>query len=212
MISFVVVVSIVLNCISLLAIIILFLRQNQYKESEKSLKNLKKEFDEILQSYLLEMTEENNKIAAALALIKQNDEFISSENALSVSGANGNNDYDNPIKAAEKKPLKQSAGYLYNEDNQEQIHYEPPYETVRDTVEIAYTAPPVVGDEDRKNILFKQTLSEQISKVKEGNVSKEEMAIFMRNEGYSVDEIAKKLNKGKTEVDLLLRFHSKTIE
>lgn len=212
MISFVVVVSIVLNCISLLAIIILFLRQNQYKEFEKSLKNLKKEFDEILQSYLLEMTEENNKIAAALALIKQNDEFISSENALSVSGANGNNDYDNPIKAAEKKPLKQSAGYLYNEDNQEQIHYEPPYETVRDTVEIAYTAPPVVGDEDRKNILFKQTLSEQISKVKEGNVSKEEMAIFMRNEGYSVDEIAKKLNKGKTEVDLLLRFHSKTIE
>ncbi len=182
------------------------------KEFEKSLKNLKKEFDEILQSYLLEMTEENNKIAAALALIKQNDEFISSENALSVSGANGNNDYDNPIKAAEKKPLKQSAGYLYNEDNQEQIHYEPPYETARDTVEIAYTAPPVVGDEDRKNILFKQTLSEQISKVKEGNVSKEEMAIFMRNEGYSVDEIAKKLNKGKTEVDLLLRFHSKTIE
>ncbi|TGB04778.1 DUF6115 domain-containing protein [Halobacillus salinus] len=31
----------------------------------------------------------------------------------------------------------------------------------------------------------------------------------MRNKGYSIDDIAKQLDKGKTEVELLLKFHQK---
>lgn len=34
-------------------------------------------------------------------------------------------------------------------------------------------------------------------------------ALYLKEKGYTTDEIAKKLNKGKTEIDLLLKFYQK---
>lgn len=36
--------------------------------------------------------------------------------------------------------------------------------------------------------------------------------IFLQNQGLTIDEIAKKLSKGKTEIDLILKFHQKSTD
>ena len=52
--------------------------------------------------------------------------------------------------------------------------------------------------------LKESSLSKSISKVKE--IDSRTLAIQMHDEGKPIEEIAKKLGKGKTEVELLLKF------
>jgi len=51
---------------------------------------------------------------------------------------------------------------------------------------------------------YKQAAPQQIPETKQ--LSKEEKALDLSQNGYSIEEIAKRLNMGKTEVELLLKF------
>ena len=56
---------------------------------------------------------------------------------------------------------------------------------------------------------FKNTFQEQLTlhnRQKEEKV--EDQVLQLKKDGYNVEEIAKKLKKGKTEIELLLKFHS----
>lgn len=200
MITFIIIGSVVLHGISLLAIIILYLRQNQYKQSEQTLYKMKVELEETIQAYLMEMKEENQAIVATLELLRD-DEI----------GALNNLESDKSIQKEIKrntapKPSLQTASNATSKQSQHNL-YEPPYASVHDTVELTHST----VENPTQAISFSQALSKQINKYKK-NVSEEERAFQMREEGLSVEEIAKQLHKGKTEVDLLLKFHSKTRE
>jgi hypothetical protein len=81
----------------------------------------------------------------------------------------------------------------------------PPIEQVKDIVEISSS----------KTIVSERSLPEKEAKIgpKETVDPMETLLAqvqILQNEGLSIEEIAKKLNKGKTEIELLLKFRQRT--
>jgi DNA-binding NarL/FixJ family response regulator len=117
---------------------------------EKKNKQFKRETEEILSSYLLEMKEENEKF---LHMLEKSDD-------------NRNDKLDNELQKEQKqlKSEKQTEPPLKE--------YEPP--TPEDKVPY--------------------------------NQSREAQALLLHKQGYSIADIAKKLSKGQTEIELMLKF------
>ena len=206
MITFIVIGSVVLHGISLLAIIILYLRQNQYKQSEQTLYKMKVELEETLQAYLMEMKEENQAIVATVATLRD-------DATCTLNNIEWDKNIQKEIKRKEvEKTSVQLASNATVNQSQHKL-YEPPDAFIQDTVELTHleVKNPINVKVDNQTISFRQALSEQINKHQK-NLSEEERAFQMKEEGLSVEEIAKQLHKGKTEIDLLLKFHSKTLE
>ena len=59
MTAFFIIVSLILNIVALMAIIILFLRQNKLLQVEENQKKTMNEMEELITTYLLEMKDEN---------------------------------------------------------------------------------------------------------------------------------------------------------
>lgn len=208
MITLVIIGSVILHGLSLLAIINLYLRQNQIKQTEKSVYKMKRELDEALQAYLMEIKEENEQTVATLIRMKAEHEVIN------------NVDLDKSVRTKLKKNtnhsffVKPTNHTFANQNNflkSEQIHYEPPHASIQDTVELTHVSVENSSSNklDDHIVPFKKTLSEQMSKQ---NRSEGELASQMKEDGFSIEEIAKHLHRGKTEVELMLKFQSKTME
>ncbi|MGN1386546.1 MAG: Swarming motility protein SwrB, partial [Bacillus sp. (in: firmicutes)] len=61
--TFVLIISFILHAFSMFAMIILYLRQNQYKQAEQAMEKLQKDVEAVLQSFLMEIQEENKQLA-----------------------------------------------------------------------------------------------------------------------------------------------------
>ncbi|WP_338469828.1 hypothetical protein R4Z10_13530 [Niallia sp. XMNu-256] len=191
MIGFLVTVSLTLNLLAFIIIAILFLRQNKLIKMEENLKNPIVEMEDIISAYLLQMKEEN-------------DRFISQVNQLNKESQNHsslNNDADTKVS---EKPSEQndveidSLDFQENDrlnlgkalSNQAMIAYQKQNEKITSNLNKSS------GIMDKNTAKFEQgytySIGEQIKQLK--------------NEGYSIEDIAKKLNKGKTEIELLLKF------
>ena len=194
--------SFILHFISLFAIVVLYLRQNRYVESEKEMKKMKTELEEVLQSYLLEMQEENKLMLVNIKSInKQSVKPVKSQKKNSVATSEQEAISNNNISKVAASQAYESA--LKN--NPKSNEYIPPFEDVQDKIEVS------IATNEKESISQKEKKKDEktpFATIIDDQVKVNEMAQKLAQEGYSIEEIAKKLHKGKTEVELMLKFYS----
>lgn len=189
MIPFVLTISFVIHLILILVIILLSIRINRLHELEDKHKVFKKDIDELFSSYLMEMKEENDKFLNTINKIDQNKR--KNINAAPVKGRLGiestvrkQDVKESPPATLNKSPLK---------SNQE-VKLNRPIQKVKEE------------NEEQKTEYEPPQLNEQDSYVQ----SLEAQVLLLQKQGLTPQEIAQKLNRGKTEIELLLKFRNES--
>ncbi|EKN63910.1 coupling factor for flagellin transcription and translation [Schinkia azotoformans LMG 9581] len=138
-------ISFILHVFAFFWIFLLSMRLKRTNEIEKRQAEIQKEIEDLFQSYLLEMKEENEKLLNLIDKSKP------------------------PINKREKVTQQ-------------------PYQTQEKPKPKEYT-PPMPSAQDR----FEQSLNSKV--------------VLLHEQGFKAEEIAQKLNKGKTEIELILKFN-----
>ena len=163
--------------VSVFAIIILYLRQNRLINFEKNYQIYMKESEELINTFIIEMKEENQEIKQLISNKK-------------VS------------KPTEDKP---------------QLNQEPPIVNQTATSQpegyIKKTALNAYGNVNNQtsvtnNLDHKVELTSRRELVTEPDHLLKEVT-EMKNQGKTIEEIARKMGRGKTEIDLLLKLNQK---
>ena len=212
MITFLLIASLLLHGISLFAIILLYTRQNRYKETERRIERLQRELDEAMHSYLAEFKDQNEEISSLLSSLQKERGGKAVHNMDSVK----------QMEAVKESLVKPSGAARYTQAEQNGP-YVPPYMNVQDKLELTVNETQGESNADREfegNIgrgngdshasPKKNEVSEKASENRKTKVMMpwEKRAIEMKRNNYPVEAIAKELKKGKTEIELLLKFHS----
>lgn len=163
MISTLIVILFLLNCMTIFALILMYMRQNRLMEVEKQQRKNYLESQELLSSFLFELKEENERFAKLL-----------NEQSQSPS--------------VEKVQAKKTEKNDSNTEKQMAEHF--------DFVEDSHTMNDVLSD----LLPYDQPNDKEPSLV--------DRVKQLAKEGHSVEQIAKQLNKGKTEIELLLKFQA----
>lgn len=172
-------------CFALLAlafflIILLYLKISQLKDVEKKQERLLKEFEHVITSYVMEIKEENEVFLNRIKHMNQpyNDEKIQER------------DGPNPEEKSDNKRVDLIELELTSDDLQDLL--------------------PSNYDEEEE--LKEQKLTETDNKEESSEKDAKNVEILFKDIehliklGLSYEEIAKKLNKGKTEIELLHKF------
>lgn len=186
MLTFLILISFILNIAALLAIAILYTRQNRLLEVEKRQEKAVKEMEDVISSYLLEMKEDNERFLQQFQAVKEG-KFESSQNKvkkiklaaekeLKIESRQSEKEPDElPFKAASYKRQSAMKAYTQKAEDESSLEKDP-------------NLPPAVTSKEDSVYNQIQTLQEK---------------------GYTLEEIAKELGRGVTEVELLLKFRQK---
>jgi hypothetical protein len=193
MVNFLLVFSIALNILALLCIALLFIRQNRLAAFESRQEKALEEMEEIVSTFISEIKEENELF---LQRIHQLDEETE-KNSRDVEDRDNKDSMPitvampkaNPYKAAVKSYQTYKSD-IKTDDMEELLDLILPQQSeVPSEKEGTETA---VDEKKEKTLLDVVTELDQ--------------------QGKTIEQIAKKLNKGKTEIELLLKFRQNNQE
>lgn len=220
MTTFLLLFSLFLNFLALFAIIVLFLRQNRLMQVEKKQEKVITEMEEVISSYLVQMKEENEEF---ISRVKKMD--IRSRPSISVPNADTEKDLQNRRpekldKADKASPQENNfqskmgkvsvfiAANAYKQNGKaasfdSKTIDESPLN--KELVEL----PPLEIDEVNDNNTIPPERESESSESKNGFQEQSFLSqvLLLKKEGLSEEKIAQKLNKGKTEIELLLKFN-----
>jgi uncharacterized protein YdbL (DUF1318 family) len=205
MTAFFIIISIMLNIIALMAIVILFLRQNKLLKVEVDQKKSLVEIEELMSSYLLEMKDENERFIEQINEINEGERKLKQaslnhvvenqlEQELSIEKENSQGGFSSLLG----KTVNFQAVKAYQKQKKEPI----------ESKELGLSSNEVRIKENEK-VEEDSLKSEQKDAYDPNRMLGEslfEQIINMKQQGFSEEEMAKKLNKGKTEIALLLKF------
>ena len=190
---FFIMINLILNIIAILSIIILFLRQGKLFKLEDSQKKTIQEMEELLSSFVLEMKEDNEQLIKRMEYLKRENHF------------QNQTDFEQPtsIKISTEKTIDKDVweknNDLYQSNRLEKTvgnYAVKAYQQQSKLERVDPKAPMKENEHPKKhkniNSIQQESLADQIWSLK--------------NEGYSPEEIAQKMKKGKSEIDLLLKF------
>ena len=161
--------------IAVLAIITLYLRQNRLLHFEKNYQEYRKETEEIIQTFIIEMKEENEEIKQ---LFKTKNQTASpEENTHSFQKPN-----------IDQTTKERSQGYIQK------------------TALNAYANTFTKLDES-DNMDEKGKSDEKSQETDQNHLLNE--VRNLKDQGRTIEEIAKSMGRGKTEIDLLLKLNQK---
>lgn len=194
-----------LQLISFFLIVILFAKLNKFKELERKQQQTVEEMDAALGAYLMEMKEENERFIQKLSTIpKPEKESKVNSNVPSHM----HNQPKEQINSVKKFVSPSTASTVYKTNIEKQTQFE----------EATFlTSKPTVTEKIQQEIMpanaHIETVNDRvIAQVEElpqaKELNDEEKIVAMYKAGSSIEEIAKNLNKGKTEVELLIKFHT----
>lgn len=166
----------ILNAVLIFTVILLYMRQNRLMEMEKAQQKVQAETEELMTSFLLEIKEENQLFMSKL------DDLRKSQQA---KGKESSTIEKEEIVGREKQKIDEL----------------PTVETknfVRMQAEKAYH----VSSAEQSGIKDSEEDSENLSQI---NLFADQVQ-SLHAKGLSVEDIAQRLNKGKTEVSLALKF------
>lgn len=188
------IISFILNFIALFLIVNLYVRQNRFLEIEKKHEKLLAEMDDVVSAYLLEMNEENEKF------LKRLEKIIDKKTTLANTGEKVGNELENFESKIENLVAEEGVTFTLSEEAKKKTpvlrksnHYQAvtAYKTMSNLEKGRQNKDEVEGqknaDEYNEQYIYEQ-------------------AILLKNEGLSIEEIAKRLHKGKTEIELLLKL------
>lgn len=188
-------ISFILHLLAFFWIILLSMRLKRITEVEHRQVEIQKEIEDLFESYLLEMKEENEKFLYELEKTSNTNvakQITGSTNGVTTNISNHTNIANQKDTAEPYKPAANLRGKMTQQMYQNQLLQRSkngpvsPSKANQNNYE-----PPVPTEEDQ----FEQSLTSQI--------------VLLHNKGLNTDEIAQKLNKGKAEIELLLKFSRK---
>lgn len=192
---FFIIINLILNIIALLSIIILFLRQGKLFQLENNQKKNIQEMEELLSSFVLEMKEDNEQLIKRMKDLKIN-EILSNRNNQNQQ-TSSKIPYEKTIETGAREEendlstrLEKTVGHYAIKAYQQQSKQE------KVDIQAPITKSELSNKQENINFELQESLAAQI-----GN---------LKGQGYSLEEIAQKLEKGKTEIELLLKFQEKS--
>lgn len=198
----------VLNIFTIFAIIVLYLRQNRLSMLEKDQKAVIGEMEQLLSGYLMEMKEDNETLVKAInnsvAMNPEHGQKGQEHSSIKETKKEKQEKQEQNIlleyKAGSRAAAKKQAINAYkimpekNEANALPVK-------VEDKLELASaaTSPQNQGKPAAKEFsdMLQASLNER---------SLNEKVDMLADQGHSIEEIAKKLGRGRTEIELLLKF------
>lgn len=210
--TFLLLISLLLNGIAIFLIFILYARQNRLMQVEKKQETIIRELEDTMTSYLIEMKEENEKFIKKLTKqrlektdkIEQSDFLDSSKQLEEISDIPVTSIDDRVSRTTQVHVSPNKAKAVSAYQNQTKLYDQQDDEVLS---LINYTEPSA-QDKNHDHQELKVDSSSQDWKQK----SLLSQALLLEAEGFTQDEIARKLNKGKTEIHLLLKFNRKKEE
>ena len=200
MMIFLVIVSIALNMIAFLLIAILFLRQNKLIKMEESLKQPVKEMEDLMTTYLLQMKEENEQFIKSVKGLKKDKNDLQStsvkfspiklEHVEEKSLQSEQLDSPENFTSLIGKTIGNQAVKAYQRQNQ---HTEKEIEEI-------------------ERVASEKSETNPEPQISSNNQIDGDLVLHLQKQGFSLETIAKKLNRGKTEIELYLKFHEKRKE
>ena len=196
-----------LNIFTIFAVIVLYLRQNRLSKLEKEQKAIIMEMEELLTGYLMEMKEDNEALIKAVTQVgtKTSEDKIE-EQVIVKSQSVG----EEAVPAEESMPAykeprlngtKKQAANAYKNHSEKDGEYKPA-DGVKDKLELSAEAS--ILSKEKAPVVEKDFSAMLQDSLKE--LSLNEQVDYLAEQGLSIEEIAKKLNRGQTEIELLLKF------
>lgn len=189
----------VLQLLSFYFIVLLNMKLSKFKDLERKQEQLMSEMDDVISAYLLEMHEENDRLIEELSKKQPplKDDYKDREQA---SFSNTNIQTVIPLKKNNKvqlEPLQQVDSTFDMEARA----------LVPKTVAAkAYAQQKVPANQTQEK---QQTIQQAKKSLEDKKIpTYEEHVIQLAKEGKSAEQIAKIMQKGKTEIELLLKFHA----
>ncbi|KAB2337537.1 hypothetical protein F7731_07985 [Cytobacillus depressus] len=182
--------SLFLNILALFSIIILFLRQNRFLQAEKKQEKMLQEMEDMISSYLIQMKEENEDFINRMNKVKNTD--IPKQKPIKMEineqKRNDSNENDFPLQNRVGKANVNKAVKAYKQSADTSVlHSEMDHLHPLDEIEM----PKLEKENSTEYSLLNEVL-------------------FLKKQGLNETGIAQKLNKGKTEIELLLKFNQKS--
>lgn len=193
MTAFLLAISLLLNIVALLAIILLFLRQNKLMETEKKQEKMLVEMEEVISSYLIQMKEENDDFISKFSQINAKNQSSVKEKSIRV---NTERKSDENIAKADEKSLRLARASVYQASKAYKKNLRASEEGLNESEGLAS----LMETESVMQSDNSQRAKEEIPS------SMEDQVFMMKRQGLNVEDIAKKLGKGKTEIELMLKF------
>ncbi|MGE7760636.1 hypothetical protein [Peribacillus sp. NPDC097895] len=198
----------VLNIFSIFAIVVLYLRQNRLSKLEKDQKAIIGEMEQILSGYLMEMKEDNETLVRAFT------------NSVAMKSGIDTNEQEHGslYESMGEKKVKQEQNMMQGHHEERRVTFKKQaikaYKKVPEEQE--YNTLPVI-DEDKLELSAAVTsasiegnsTSKEFAEMLQASLNErslDEQVKMLSDQGHSIEEIAKKLNRGQTEIELLLKF------
>lgn len=220
MTTFLLVISLIVNSIAIFAIIILYMRQNRLLGVEKKQEKMIHDMEESISVYLIQMKEENENFINRIK--KMNDKLEKQEPISStLTVVKEKNEQERPVMNEQQfETQKLDIPISKNNVGMKQAAVKayqtaPRPQSLVESLDENVTLPPITDREDEVNLSTENDVEKSVESKNEDQIhdlymeSLYNQAIIMKKQGLSEDEIAKKLNKGKTEIELLLKFRQK---
>ncbi|PLR97251.1 hypothetical protein [Bacillus sp. T33-2] len=206
MTTFLLLVSLTLNIVAIFAVILLYLRQNRLMQAENKQETILREMEELFSAYLIEMKEEN-------------DQFITRLKQALANGVPAEKSGMNEAEGTGPVPFNvQAASEGYRDDNGGPVGSEPKQENgnlPRTGKGVTFYAAKTAYQQNKEFLEDKpvpsvppvpdSTINPGLAELNHQE-SLLNQVLALQKQGFSIEETARTLNKGQTEIELLLKF------
>ncbi|MGE7185227.1 hypothetical protein ACQKKK_14840 [Peribacillus sp. NPDC006672] len=198
----------VLNIFTIFAIIVLYLRQNRLSKVEKDQKAMIDEMEQLLSGFLMEMKQDNETLVKAftnsVAMNSEHDQKRKEHGAIRenmedkevTQEQNMLKEYKEGSSAATKKQAINAYKIMPEADEDNALPV-----IVEDKLELSSAATTLPNEGKPTGKEFADMLQASVNEH-----SLNEQVDMLADQGHSIEEIAKRLGRGQTEIELLLKF------
>lgn len=195
-------ISIVLNIIALFSIVILYLRQSKLFEVEKKQQRMIEEMEDVISTYLAEMKEENESFIERITKAAKNQvnkKVNSEKKEVTLLPSSEEEKIPFSIKSSKSHAVKAyKLGVIQSLTDEDVEVLLPDFNESEDL------------NADLKVEKKVEDTRQEVTEPEEKSLLEE--VVYLQEQGLTNEEIAKKLHKGQTEIELLLKFRQKNQE
>lgn len=189
----IIVALVVLQLLSFYFIILLNMKLSKFKDLERKQEQLMREMDDAVGVYLLEMREENNRLIEELSKQPVQNHFKKE----SIR------DFEKQDDISINSEVEQQAGLLQQEAAA--LGLETRTFVPKTVVTNAYKQQKVQTTPSQ--VVQTSVIQQEEESPEDNSLTYEEEVLKLFKAGQTAEQIAKKMHKGKTEIELLLKFH-----
>ena len=189
----IIVALVVLQLLSFYFIILLNMKLSKFKDLERKQEQLMREMDDAVGVYLLEMREENNRLIEELSKQPVQNHFKKE----SIG------DFEKQDDISINREIEQQTGLLQQEAAA--LELETRTFVPKTVVANAYKQQKV--QTTPSNAVQSSVIQQEVESPEDNSLTYEEEVLKLFEAGQTAEQIAKKMHKGKTEIELLLKFH-----